>query len=234
MQHLDIGLDRDELARRFGGGLPRGALCLVEGQSGTGKSILSQRLTYGLLAHGHDVAYVSTEFTTPAFLHQMDQLGYPVMDAFLEKRLKFIPTTPLIGHPVEGHELLPRLLAARTLLREPVVVLDTFSHVAEPHVAGVGGPRILEHLIRALKQVTALGTTLILTLDPDHLVGVDTSPLMGAADIRLQATLERVGGQVNRFITVRKFARAGGIVGDLVPFRVEPGAGFIVEIKAVA
>lgn len=232
---LRIDLERDELASRLGGGLPQGSLVVVEGSSGTGKSVLSQRLTYGLLHGGHDVVYVSTEFTTPAFLHQMDQLGYPVMGEFVEKRMKFIPTNPLLGHGVATREHLPRLLEAKALLQHPVVIVDAFSQLAEPHlVPGARGDAVVEYLIRALKHITAMGTTLILTIDPDHLQDVDTSTLKGAADVRLETSCERVGGQVNRFITVRKFARAGGVVGDLVAFRVEPGAGFIVEIKAVA
>lgn len=232
---LEFDLDRDELATRLGGGLPQGALCLVEGESGSGKSVLTQRLAYGLVHHGLDVVYVSTEFTTPGFLDQMSQLGYPIMEPFVEQRFYFASTTPLVGHPVAAKERLPRLLAARDLLTRDVVFVDVFSQLADPHLeSGAAGEEILEHLTRTLKHVTATGTTLVLTIDPCHFDGVDESALTGSAEVRLQCAMERVGGKVNRFIVAKKFARAADTVGDVIPFRVEPGAGFIVEIKAVA
>lgn len=232
MDGYKVDLDRDELAQRIGGGLPRGALVIVEGSSGAGKSVLSQRLAYGLLTNDEEVTYVSTEFTTPSFLHQMEQLGYPVIDPFIQDQLRFVTTHPLLGHVVSTDEMMPRLLNAHRLMTQPVVIVDTFSKLAEPHLTGDG--KMLDHLTRRLKQVTASGTTLILTVDPDRFEGLDTNALMTAADVRMEAIIDRVGDQVNRFIVVRKYARAANSVGDVIPFRVEPGAGFIVEIKAVA
>lgn len=232
---LNFDLERDELASRLGGSLPRGSLCLVEGGSGSGKSVVAQRLTYGLREQEIPVVYVSTEFTTTAFLEQMRQLGYPVQEDFSKHELLFCSTNPLLGHPVPTEERLPRLLEAKELLTRPVVIVDVFSQLFEPHIQeGRRGTRVLEHLVRRLKQINATGTTLVLTIDPRHLEGIDTSPLTGAADVRLECVKERVGSQVDRYIVPKKFARANGQVGDVIPFRVEPGAGFIVEIKAVA
>lgn len=232
---LEFDLDRDELADRLGGTLPGGALALAEGTSGSGKSVLAQRLAYGLLANGHRVVYVTTEFTTSAFMEQMDGLGYNVENAFAEGRLKLCSTTPMLGHPIPKEERLPRLLRADHLLTEPVVIVDCFSQLAEPHLAeGERGARVLEHLVRTLKQVNATGSTIILTAQRRHLEGIDSSPLTTGADIRLECVKERVGDSVDRFIVPKKFARATGPVGDVIAFRVEPGAGFIVEIKAIA
>ncbi len=232
---LGIKLERDELAKRFGGHLPMRALGLIEGTSGAGKSVVAQRLTYGLLQNNHRVVYISTEFTTSAFLEQMSGLGYNVEDAFVDGQLKFCSTTPMLGHPVPKEDRLPRLLQADHLLTEPVVVVDCFSQLAEPHLeTGERGARVLDHLVRTLKQANETGTTILLTIDPKHLEGIDTTPLTAGADIRLECIKERHGGSVDRFIVPRKFARAGGPIGDVVAFRVEPGAGLIVEIKAIA
>jgi flagellar protein FlaH len=131
---LDIDLDRDELADRLGGKLPQGSLGLIEGVSGAGKSVTAQRLAYGLLQNGTRVVYVSTEFTTSAFLEQMEGLGYPVQEHFAERQLKFCSTTPMLGHPVPKKDRLPRLLESKQLLTEPVVIVDCFSQLAEPHL----------------------------------------------------------------------------------------------------
>ena len=63
-----IELERDGLHRNLGGGFPKGAIVLMIGKYGAGKSAVSQRLTYGFLKNGHSVTMVSTEFTTKAFL----------------------------------------------------------------------------------------------------------------------------------------------------------------------
>lgn len=235
MDGLAFDLERDQLSTRLGGTLPRGALGIIEGPSGSGKSVLSQRLAYGLIKNGHNVVYVSTEFTTNSFLNQMEQLNYPVMDEVIRRQLLFVTTHPQIGHPAPKWELLPRLLSSRNLLSQPVVIVDTFSQLAESHLSDPNRAQgILQYLITVLKKINASDTTLLLTLDPDHLASIDLSPLVGAAEIRIECSVERMGDKVDRFLVTRKFARAQGIVGDVVPFRVEPGAGFIVEIKEVA
>jgi hypothetical protein len=77
------------------------------------------------------------------------------------------------------------LLNARNLLTEPVVLVDCFSQLAEPHLAqGDRGSEVLEHLVRTLKQVNEAGTTILLTIHPVHMDGIDTSPLTAGADIR--------------------------------------------------
>jgi flagellar protein FlaH len=50
---MSVHLERDELNRNLGGGMPVNSLILIEGKDGAGKSIVSQRLCYGLLEHGH-------------------------------------------------------------------------------------------------------------------------------------------------------------------------------------
>jgi archaellum biogenesis ATPase FlaH len=111
--------------------------------------------------------------------------------------------------------------------------VDIFSQLVEPH-AELDGTACIETLVRSLKQINATGTTLILTLDPQHLKGADSSALENATDVRLECITERSGGHVDRYIVPRKYTRAKGAVGDVIPFRVEQGAGFIVEIKAVS
>ena len=53
-----MNLERDELADRLGGGLPKGALCVIEGEYGTGKSIILERMLYGFLKNNARVSVV--------------------------------------------------------------------------------------------------------------------------------------------------------------------------------
>jgi len=78
MDYISLHLDRDDLNDKIGGGLPKGSLMIVEGESGIGKSILCQRITYGALVNGYTVTYISTEMTTLDFVRQMASLNYNI------------------------------------------------------------------------------------------------------------------------------------------------------------
>ena len=61
-------IERDGLSRRLGGGIPKGALTVIAGPYGSGKSVFVERLCYGLLINGHTVTYISTEITVQGFI----------------------------------------------------------------------------------------------------------------------------------------------------------------------
>jgi len=58
----------------LGGGFPKGSLIMIDGASGSGKSALCQRFSYGLLDNKNTVTYVSTQLTTQNFIRQMKSL----------------------------------------------------------------------------------------------------------------------------------------------------------------
>jgi len=51
----------EELDMRLGGGIPVPNLLSIEGDHGTGKSLLAQQLAYGAAKAGKHVVYVTTE-----------------------------------------------------------------------------------------------------------------------------------------------------------------------------
>ena len=53
----------------------------MTGEVGAGKSLIAQRLAYGLISHGTRLTVVSTELTTRGWLEQVDSLGYSMTDA---------------------------------------------------------------------------------------------------------------------------------------------------------
>ena len=86
---MGIKLERDEFHRWFGGGLPKSSICVIEGVEGGGKTIISQRLAYGLLENNYTVTYVSTELTIRDFIFQMASMNYNIVDYLLKKKLNF-------------------------------------------------------------------------------------------------------------------------------------------------
>ena len=86
-----------EVDKKLGGGIPVGSLTLIEGQSGAGKSVLTQQLTKGALESGCMVAYYTTENTVKSLLSQTASLGMELTDYFLMDRLRIVPIPLVTG-----------------------------------------------------------------------------------------------------------------------------------------
>ena len=71
-------LEQDSLANAMGLRLPNRSLWMIQGVVGSGKSLVSQRLIFGLLENGSKVLVVTTELTTRGWIEQMESVGYPI------------------------------------------------------------------------------------------------------------------------------------------------------------
>ncbi|MEA3201670.1 MAG: archaeal flagellar protein FlaH [Thermoplasmata archaeon] len=236
-----ISLDRDELGDRLGGGLPSGALCILEGEFGTGKSIIGQRLVYGLLKNGARVTVVSTELTTMHFIEQMHSLDYPIEEYVFNRNLLFLPVYPVLGFRGKKTDLMDRLLNAKKMYESDVIFIDAFSSVVkdwmqaqEPGTSKRDMNARIEDALYLFKLLNSRGRTVVLSMQPGDLPDEIASVLKAAADVYITLKLDSVGGVVSRSLFVRRFSRAEKPVADIVPFRVEPKTGLIVEIKSVS
>ena len=65
-----------DISEALGGGINEGSLVLIEGETKTGKSVLSQHIAYGVL-HSKDsaVAYYSDEYNTESLVSQMESMA---------------------------------------------------------------------------------------------------------------------------------------------------------------
>lgn len=236
-----FGLDRDELQDRLGGGLPKGATLVIEGEFGTGKSVICERVAYGLLKNGVRVSFVSTELTTLHFIEQMHTLDYPVEEYIFSRNLLFLPVYPVLGFRGKKTDLMDRLLNAKRMYESDVIVIDAFSSIVKDWwrsqpltVSAQEKTERIEDALYLFKLLNAKGKSVILTFQPGDVPDDISGVLKAAADAYLSCKVESVGGVVSRSIFVRRFGRAEKAVADMVPFRVEPRTGFIVEIKSVS
>ena len=69
-------LETDSLADSMGLRLPNRSLMILQGTVGGGKSLLSQRLAYGLAENDVKVLVITTELTTRGWVEQMESIGY--------------------------------------------------------------------------------------------------------------------------------------------------------------
>ena len=236
-----ITLERDELADRLGGGLPSGALVVIEGEYGTGKSIILERLLFGLLKNGSRVTVVSTESTTMHFIEQMHSLDYPVEEFIFNRSLLFLPVYPVLGFRGKKTDLMDRLLNAKKMYEQDVVCIDAFSSLVKDWTRALPDTMSKQEVVERIEDTLYLfkllnnrGKTVILTLQPGDMPEEIAGVLKSAADVYLTLKLDSVGGVVSRSVFVRRFERASKPVADIIPFRVEPKTGLIVEIKSVS
>ncbi|MFO8109187.1 MAG: ATPase domain-containing protein [Thermoplasmata archaeon] len=227
--YYEFGLKSDTLSTALGGGIPKGAIVLITGKFGSGRSVISQRFTYGFLKNGFTVTYISSETNTKSFMNQMNSLNYPIQDEIFNQQLKYVPANPLIGNPFPREKALSRLIEGDGLYDRNITFIDTLSALIDDNTKD-GLP------IEALsffKKTCSKGKTLVLTMNPKSVEDDVLIPYMSAADIYFQLDYNTVGGYTERTINVRRFTTARGRMKDVIKYRIEPNAGFVVDITRV-
>ncbi|WP_136588907.1 ATPase domain-containing protein [Salinigranum halophilum] len=241
-----IGLDgHDRLREELGGGIPRGAIVLMEGEYGAGKSVLSQRLSYGFTDEDITVTLVSTELSVRGFLDQMHSLEYPMVKPLLNEEILYIHAEldsggVLSGQQRDRKELLRRLMEAEALWNGDVIIIDTFDAILrndpqfEALVRNNEERQAALEIISFFREITSRGKTIILTVDPTTVDDETMGPFRSIADVFIQLEMVEVGNDVRRNIFVKRFAGMGEQVGDRIGFSVRSGIGIVIESRSVA
>jgi len=225
-----IRIPRDELHDQLSQGIPSGSIVWVEGAYGAGKSILSQRLAFGLLENGYSVSIVSTEMTVKDFINQMFSLGYRVSSHLLGGRLIFIPVYPLIGRTMQRFDFLSKLTHAKDIFTSDVIIFDTFSSLINHSLSR--DENSIETLA-FLKRLCGLGKSVILNVDPDELETKLLAPFRSDSQLYLSIVVTQIGDMINRSIMVNRYSKAEGRFSPMIGFRVEANVGLVLEITSV-
>ena len=227
---FNMFLDRDELNQKLGGGLPVGAVVLVEGSYGSGKSVISQRVTYGLLTNGYTVTYVTSELTFRAFLEQMQSLNYPVVSYVLDEKLKVFPVYPLLGKSKKRGNFLATIMSSPQLFETNVTIFDTFSSLVKYDL----NPQNVYETLEFLKRICLKEKTIVITIDPSDLSEDVLSAIRGTVDIYMELQTSMIGGELRRNIVVKRYNLANADIAEVIGFRVVPRIGLLTEIAEVA
>ena len=227
VDNFEFGVIQDSLAQSLGTAIPNRSIVLVSGDVGSGKSIIGQRMSFGMTANDVKVSLVTTELTTRGWLEQVASIGY-----YMEKRIDdgdfhLMSSFGVIAEQAENPVDLLELLESRALKEAEVVIIDRASQMIP---AEMEGPVLLSKL----RQYTAQGRTLFLMLDPDEIDSKLMRELQNSAEVVLDMVTSVVGGQLVRTLCVTRFLRAAGPVTERIGWKVMPEMGFIVDITAVA
>lgn len=226
---MSIELQRDELNRNMGGGIPKDSLILIEGKDGAGKSILAQRFVYGLLEHNHSITYISSELNTAGFIEQMSSMEYDVKYYMIDERLLFIPMFPFIGNTKLHPKFLERLFNSKKLFENEIIVFDTLSFLLIKD--DISQEKCFD-VIKLLKKLNTMNKTIIFCIDSEHLNTQFLTLLRSVADCYFLVEIRSFAGNIVRVINIQRFKRPGDNMITTIPFKVEPGKGLAVEIAS--
>jgi flagellar protein FlaH len=227
VDNFEFGVIQDSLGQSLGTAIPNRALVIVSGGIGSGKSIIGQRMSFGMTANDIKVSLVTTELTTRGWLEQVASIGY-----FMEKRIDdgdfhLMSSFGVIAEQAEDPVDLLELLESPALKDAEVVIIDRASQMIPAEIEG-------QVLLSMLRQYTAEGRTLFLMIDPEEMDSKLLRELQNSAEVVLDMITSVVGGQLVRTLCVTRFLRAAGPVTERIGWKVMPEMGFIVDITAVA
>ena len=119
-------VETDSLADSLGLRLPNRSLIMLQGEVGSGKSLVSQRLIHGLLHNEVKVLVITTELTTRGWIEQMESIGYGVTDALTNGNLMIFSRFGTVADPIPNVGL-EEVLNSEAIQEADIVVIDAAS-----------------------------------------------------------------------------------------------------------
>ena len=211
-----------EVDERLGGGIPVGSLCLIEGHSDAGKSVLCQHLTHGTLSSGQaSVAYYTTENNVRSLISQMDSLSLSTLDYFLADRLRILPLT-FHGNMQGGNK--PFFVLTHHFSRLPerfkLVIIDSVTLL----ISHSNSVAIIDFFSRC-KALCGKDRSIIMVAHSYAFEEEMLSRTRSLCDARFRLKLEQVGDSMIKLMEVLKVRGADRPTGDVVSFDIEPKLG---------
>jgi flagellar protein FlaH len=226
MEGSIISTGNGELDGKMGGGIPVKSLTLIEGDSGAGKSVLSQQMMHGCLQDGYRVTLFSSENTVKSLVKQMRSLNLDIIDHLLLNHFRVFPmeTSGL------GTQAPPTLLASlkKEKGRDMLFVDSLTSSI--PASSDVEVLAFFE----GCKRLCSDGVTIIIVVHSHGLTRELLTRLRSLCDAHLQLRTEEVGNKLVKTLEVTKVRGAEQSTGNIVSFEVEPGWGMrIIPVSKV-
>ena len=215
-----ISCGNPEIDKRLGGGIPRKSLVLIEGQSDSGKSVLTQQLVWGSLKEGCTVSVLTTENTVKSLIVQMQSLNLDILDYCLLSRLKIYPLKAMKARSGVDKALLALLNAVRLQEGRDLVIVDSLtSFIAH------SSPEQVIAFFEDCKTGCNEGTTIAVVA---HSYAFDEAMLVrisSMCDAHLRLRVENLGDRLMKILEVAKIRGAHMSTGNVISFDVEPGWG---------
>lgn len=212
-----------ELDSKMGGGLPVGSLVLIEGSSGSGKSVLSQTIMHGALQDGFRVSLFTSENTVKSLVSQMESIDLDILDYLLLGKFKAFPME--LSHL--GDRATAEVIQAMKREHERdhnLIVVDSFTAA----VVQMTQDQVILSFFEECKRLCANRVTIMVTLHEHGVQGELITRIRSMCDANLRLQTAQDGQKLVKTLEVAKIKGAGSSTGAIVGFDVEPGWGMRV------
>lgn len=214
-----ISTGSSEIDSKMGGGIPLGSLTLIEGDSSSGKSVLSQQMTWGSLQDGFKVSFFTAENTIRSLITQMESLNLDILDFLLLHRLRLFPMeiAKAQGSPLQ---LLSNAIKREGDLESSMVFVDALT----PFIVDTRVETVLS-AFEQYKRYCSQGMTIGVVVHSHALNHEMLVRITSLCDAHLRLRTEQVGERLIKTMEVAKVRGATKTTGNIVSFEVEPGLG---------
>ncbi len=110
------------------------------------------------------------------------------------------------------------------------MIIDAFSSLLSREQ---DPPDAVRDFLLYVKKMASLDKVIILTANTEEIDRDSLFVLEEASTMLIRLNVKVFGGDLKNSATIVKYNNAKGVFQKIIPFRVEPKAGLIVEIAAV-
>uniref|UniRef100_A0A7J3ZLQ0 KaiC-like domain-containing protein n=1 Tax=Fervidicoccus fontis TaxID=683846 RepID=A0A7J3ZLQ0_9CREN len=219
-----VSTGNEELDLKLPGGLPYPSLIVVEGDHGTGKSILVQQFVYGMLREGFKVVVFTTETSIKDYVYKMEGLSFKVTKYFLAGTLKVYSTQmPGISwSKTSAKRLLPTISewAVENASRFDALAIDSLTHLA----ACTTPTKVLDFFNKA-RYLTDAGKMVLVTLHENALHEDLATRVKAMCDGYIRLKVASIGGRTVKVTEIVKLNGAPRAFEPTISFDVDPAFG---------
>jgi archaellum biogenesis ATPase FlaH len=217
-----------DIAVALGGGIKENSLMMIEGETKTGKSVLTQHIAYGVLhSRGSAIAYYSSEYGSDALIAQMESMDLETRHEVGTDRFRIykMDTTNVLRR---GEKLL-KLIIEHILTLPPrfkLAIIDS------PSLFMIRlSPSVKVDFLQACKELCEHDRSIILVIDT-HIL--ETKALIRAyamsdyyLRLKSQDPLLEPGQIDTRVIKMLEVTKLGGAErrGEGIKFEIKPNIG---------
>lgn len=216
-----ISAQNMELDSRMGGGIPVGSMVLIEGGSGSGKSVLSQQMMWGALKDGFRVVLFTSENTIKSLVPQMKSIDLDILNYLLLGKFRVYPIE-LSRLQRDAPSKLLQVLQMQT--GSDIIVVDSFTSAMVQDSIDME----IRGFFEGCKRLCATGKTVFVTIHTDAVRTDLITPIRSMCDAHLKLKSEQDGQRMVKTLEVAKVRGASSSTGAIVGFDVEPGWGMRV------
>ncbi len=219
-----ISTGNEELDLKLAGGLPFPSLIIIEGEHGTGKSVVAQQFVYGALKSCLRVIAVVTEATTKGYVKRMITAGFPVLDYFIRGKLTIF-STQIPGISWEKKYASKLLLITSKIMMNLIKKYDVFLVDSLSHLATYASSNEILGFFTIARQIVDQGKLIIITLHPGTIPESLSTRIRAMADGYFKLRNAVVGGRAVKIMSVVKLKGAPTIFDSNITFDVDPAFG---------